>query len=192
MRSLGQTSYSEVRHLILDGDLALMRNGGLIGFFAGPYTHAAKCIWLRDAIGKRNTLMLTESREWYGGRIVTLSSQVRLHLGRVDIFRPKCNRETAEFSAILCARQAGHRYGWMDLARAAIKRIPIARRLLREKVSAWYEPKHCSHTVAWAELNSAKTCDDHFDPTPGIQPRDVEPRDLANDQHELMFKGLVI
>lgn len=188
------TVYGDIRHHVRDGDLALMRNGPPVAWFSGPYTHAAKCLWLRTDKGQRNTLMLCESREFVGGRIVTLSSQVRKFPGRIDLFRPKCPEDVAAFSAILTARQAGHRYGYRDLLRAALKRIPGSARLLlaTRRVSSWYEPKDCSHSIAWSEVYAARTHDVEFDPVPGKQPRDVEPVDLANEQHELIYPGLVM
>lgn len=185
--------YPSVRAKIQDGDIALMRNGGIIGLISGPYTHAAMCKWMRDATGKPTTLMLCESREFYGGRIVTLSSQIRQYPGRIDLYRPRCTREVADIAAELVARQAGHRYGWKDIGRAAQKRIPIANWfMLPDRVSMWYEPKDCSHTVCWALKAAAAANRNAYDPTPTISPRDCEPRHLANRRTmDLLCIGLV-
>ena len=64
--------YHEAREQIQDGDLLLYRRRGVISAVGrGEHSHAAKAAWWE------HDLFCLEVREWYGGRAVTLSSQVR-------------------------------------------------------------------------------------------------------------------
>jgi hypothetical protein len=198
MRNQPTTSYAKARKLIRDGDNAMFRNGGLIARVSdGPYTHAAKCLWLRDILGQKTELLIAESREGYGGRIVTLSSQVRLYPGRIDIFRPTCKTEVAAWSAHLVARQAGHDYGWGSIRLAFFKRLMLWRLLTGAhfhtegtELSPWNEPKHCAQAVCWGERSAAKRLQPGWEPT-HKHDRDTEPNDLAGGTHKLVYHGLI-
>ncbi len=188
-------SYRECRLDIRDGDDALFRNGGLIAATGqGPWTHAAKCFWFG------NTLLLAEVREWYGGRCVTLSSQVKKYPGRIDIFRPKCRADTAKFSAELLCRLAGHEYGWANIWRLGFSRLPLLRLLSGWRPKTWDmkptpfgEPMICSQAVIWCERAAGQTdSPTKFLPCPHKGDRWVTPDDIGfSGDHELKFEGLM-
>lgn len=189
--------YKRVRRLIKDGDLAMVRNGGLIARLSdGDYTHVGKCIWIRDALGNPKVLMIAELREGRGGQILTLSSQVARFPGKIDIFRPLCSPDCAALSADYVARMAGHDYGWGAIRLACYKRLTLLRLVTGWKfrtdgteLSPWAEPKHCSQAVCWGERAAARKIDPDWEPT-HKNDRDCEPNDLANTEHQKLFQGL--
>jgi len=70
--SLRFRSLSAAHKEIFDGDQLLFRRRGLIAIAGrSAHSHAAKAAWWGD------DLFCLEVREWYGGRAVTLESQVR-------------------------------------------------------------------------------------------------------------------
>ena len=73
--------YDDAREQIAEGDLLLFRRRGLISIAGrGVHSHAAKAAWWDG------DLFCVEIREWFGGRAVTLSSQVERYPGRIDVF----------------------------------------------------------------------------------------------------------
>ena len=177
------TVYQSIRDDVRDGDVALFRGGGLIARISdGPYTHAATCLWVRD------TLLLAEYREWHGGRIVTLSSQITKYPGAIDLYRPTCNRPLARYAAELMARQAGHEYGWRNIKLAALRRLVLFRFLTGWKPqcrdttpSKWSEPKICSQAVVWSLRKSAKHYGSSWFPCEGLSDKCIEPQTIADD-----------
>jgi hypothetical protein len=188
--------YQQVRAAIQDGDIALFRNGGLLGRF-GTWTHAATCVWFRDLEGEPDTLMLAESREFFGGRVVTLSSQVTDYPGRIDIFRPDCGGELSHVAAMYAARQAGKRYGWSKILLAAVNRLVVLRltgmwrpNSTDTTPSPWSEPKICSQLVLWSYRMAARALQDSFDLLPTVGDRYCEPSMLPMGRSTLIFQGL--
>jgi hypothetical protein len=200
MEARPTTTYADVRRLIRDGDNALFRNGGAIAATqVGDYTHVGKFRWLRDTRGKATVLMIGECREFFGGRIVTASSQIRKYPGRIDVYRPKCSQECAAKSADLVCRQAGHQYGWRSVLLALWLRCNLLRLIARlfgagkidtsdTTLSTWDDSKHCSQTVGWAERIAGKGED--FDPCPKVGDRFIQPIDLARGYHSILWEGL--
>lgn len=196
------TAYSDVRRLIRDGDNAMFRNGGAIAATqVGDYTHVGKFRWLRDTRGKATVLMIAECREFFGGRIVTASSQIKKYPGRIDVYRPKCSQGCAAESADIVCRQAGHQYGWRSVLLALWLRCNLLRLIARlfgfgkldttdMTPSQWGAPKHCSQTVGWAERISGKV--EGFDPCPKVGDRFIQPIDLARGYHSILWEGLVL
>jgi hypothetical protein len=185
------TRYSTARAQIRDGDDALFRNGGLIrGTGQGQCTHAAKCFWYGS------TLLLAEMREWYGGRIITLSSQVRKYPGRIDIYRPKCSPHAAHRSAELLARMAGHEYPWFNIVRLGVSRLPLVRLATGWNPNLDMAPTpfgaamHCSQAVVWVERAEGKN--EGFIPVPNKPDRLVAPEDIEfSGLHERTIVSLV-
>jgi len=189
------SDYQGVRLNIRDGDIAGFRNGGVVEL-AGCWTHIAMCLWVKQ------TLMLAECREWHGGRMVTLSSQVTRCPGRIDIFQPSCERNVAAYAAELVARQAGHDYGWGSIRIAALKRLFFLGRRTRMACrdttpSKWSDPKHCSQTVVWAFRKTAKRAGSDYFPCEGMADKCVEPTPLVESvdsrgvgHFRLVFEGL--
>lgn len=190
-------SYRRIRHLIKDGDNAMLRNGGLVARLSdGDYTHVGKCLWLRDPHGNPTVLMIAELREGRGGQILTLSSQVTRFPGKIDIFRPLCSPAAAAYSAEFVAKMAGHDYGWSNIRLACFKRLTLLRLVTGMKfhtpgteLSKWGEPKHCSQAVCWGERAAARRLAEDWEPTTKHD-RDCEPNDLDNTEHKKFFQGL--
>ena len=82
MARLRYQTLTEGRSKIRDADLLLFRRRGLISIAGrGKHSHAAKAAWWG------NELMCLEVREWYGGRAVTVASQVKRCPGAIDVYR---------------------------------------------------------------------------------------------------------
>ena len=87
--------YHDIRSTIADGDLLLFRRRGLISVYGrGIHSHAAKAIWWRES------LFCCEVREWYGGRAVLLSREVKRRPGRIDLFRVNPDYRWPEYDII--------------------------------------------------------------------------------------------
>lgn len=193
-----RTDYRQVREEIRDGDVALFRNGGPIAKVSGDWTHVALCKWLRDEEGNPTTLMLAESREWHGGRMVTLSNEVTKFPGKIDIFRPECCGATAFMATEYACRQAGKPYGWYSILLAVLQRFVILRllkilrfKLSNTRLSSWSSPKHCSQLVTWCYRKTARERRSTFDLVPHLGDRFVEPTNLANSGSiRRLFTGL--
>jgi hypothetical protein len=189
------TPYQSARLLIRDGDVCAMANGGIVGL-VGHWTHVGVAIWLK------NVLMLAEVREWHGGRLVTLSSQVTRYPGKISVFRPACERNVARYAAELVARKAGADYGWRSIQTAIVKRLLFggrkARWACRDTTPSKFGAKmHCSQTLAWAFRQSAKDAGSLYFPCEGVSDKCVEPTPLIESvdsrgvlHFELAFEGL--
>jgi hypothetical protein len=202
------TRYHAIRSRIEDGDLLLFRRpeSPIARWGRGEVSHAATAAWRH---GNQSTLLLAESREFAGGRLVTLSSQVRAYPGRIDLYRPTngCPRGVRERAASIACNWAGKPYGWTNVAQATLMHTPILRFLYEgwtsqrlnptdTRLSNWDEPKHCSQLVTWAyrraQWEMAMQLVD-WDPCPNLSDRFVEPTDLARSAaFRLIAKGLVI
>lgn len=168
--------YTEARGQIRDGDLLLFRRRGLISAVGrGEHGHAAKAAWWeRDAF-------CLEVRDWYGGRAVTLSSQVRRCPGRIDVFEvnpddrwPNYDRRGA---VRFMRRLAGCDYGYAGVALAALLHLPVVRLLVRAGVddaAVARRPPFCSHACAMADRLGGGV-----DPVPHLADALTEPSDLA-------------
>lgn len=186
------THYPSIRSLLKSGDVALFRNGGLIARFSDrEETHAAKVVVAYE------TVMLAESREFRGMRMVTLSSQITKYPGRIDIYRPTCNPNISEASAKWAVRQCGHDYGYQNIWHAIKRRSNVARMFgykpSRDMTpSKWSEPKICSQLVAWCDRRAAKEWGGNWYPCDWLPDSQVEPQDIAADtrSYQLLYKGL--
>jgi hypothetical protein len=159
-----------------DGDLLLFRRRGLISIAGrGTHSHAAKAAWWGD------DLFCLEVREWYGGRAVSLASQVRKFPGRIDLYRtnpddrwPEYDRERA---ITWMRRLAGSDYGYTGLLAAAMLHLPIMRLAVRAEVedsAIDRRPPFCSQACAMADRLGGGV-----DPVPHLADRLTEPADLA-------------
>lgn len=192
------TRYDAIRRQIRDGDVGLLRNGGVIARISGKQTHAFKCKWNRDTHGAPSSLMVAESREWVGCRMIALRQIVADYPGRVDIYRPTCSAEVAWTSAELVARQAGHKYGWGTIGRLTLEHMIGARLLFgptldeNDKLqSGWYTSKVCSQIIANADRMAGKP--NNWDPFPGVPDCRVEPMFFAHTPaYDLFCEGLVL
>lgn len=185
------TNYSQIRHDIWVGDLLLFRRKSAISKYSeGPYSHAALVTWYGS------TLLCVESREWHGGRAVTLSSQIQQHPACIDVYRPKITGKQCSAAAELAIRQTGHAYNYRGIVWASLLRMPLLR-FLYEKLtlreidptanvkSAFYSPKFCSQLVTWCYRAVG------FDCCPGLADAFVTPNHLGHSAGFVkVFEGL--
>lgn len=169
-------SYAEARSRIADGDLLLFRRRGLISTAGrGVHSHAAKAAWWNG------DLFCLEIREWYGGRAVTLSSQVRRRPGRIDVYEANPNRRWPEYDRAAASRfmrrLAGCPYGYLGVLSAAMLHLPLIRFLARPDLDdrrLKKRPPFCSQACAMADRIGGG-----IDPVPHLADTLTEPADLA-------------
>lgn len=176
-------SLSEVAGQLKRADLLLFRGNRFFSKLikaAGrsEYSHAAKI----DIIG--GVPYCVEIREWIGGRMVTLESQILKYPGRIDVFRvnPRNFREYSAQAAVTHMRQfAGKSYGWYSVFRAAIQHLPIIRLIWPPDFSAengdgFKSPLFCSQACAIADRLAG------HDPVPHLADKFTLPGDLARSE----------
>jgi hypothetical protein len=182
--------YLHARRLIQDADLLLFRRspGSAIGKAIATsgrseYTHAAKAAWWR--CNMPSVLLCVEVREFFGGRAVTLESQVQAYPGLIDVYSPQveCQRTAAgeRYSRMGAAaymfRFTGQPYGYRAIARAAGAYLPGVRLFYRtdtddEQIDD--RAVFCSEAVSRADRLGGGV-----DPVPNLADRDTEPGDLS-------------
>ena len=203
--------YADVRDLIETADLLLFRRPrGILSAcskaisIAGrsDYTHAAMAVhWaapaaadarfdergrLRQSFPTRPILLCAEVREWVGGRVVTLSSQVDRYPGRIDVYKlppsqaVKLSSSGDSFSryrtAAAMLRKAGHPYGWSSILNSSLAFLPGVRWLRSddfEDESRKGQPEYCSAAVSNAHRAGG------LDVVPNLADQFTLPGDLA-------------
>lgn len=119
---------------ILDADLLLFRSQGFISLAIrmagrGVHSHAAKATW------HNGRLMCLEVREFKGGRMVTLASQVAKFPRRIDVFRANAGNRWPDWdrkgSDDYMTNLAGIEYGYHSLVLSALMHIPFVRFLVK-------------------------------------------------------------
>lgn len=166
----------EIQLEILHGDLLLFRKRGLISTAGrGEYSHAAKVFWWD------NILLCAEVREFYGGRIVTLESQVNRFPGVIDVFRANAQNRWPLFnrhnSVKYILNFAGQKYGYKSVFLTALTHIPFLRFLRKPNVSDCFtdnNPPFCSQACSMADRIGGGV-----DPVPHLADSFCEPSDLA-------------
>lgn len=164
---------------LASGDLLLFRGSGLVSRLiavAGraPWTHAAK-LWVCG-----DTPLVLEVREWYGGRIVTLESQVARYPGRIDVFRLRPGVAPSydiEQALDTMRRLAGKPYGYWSVLRAALMHLLLVRMIVPPDLNDAANgdgPVFCSQAVALADRAAG------YDPVPNLADRLTSPADLAH------------
>lgn len=172
-----------------DGDLLLFRRRSVISNAGrGVHSHAAKIAWWEK------TPFCLEVREWFGGRAVTLASQVERCPGRIDLFRANPQNRWPEYNAETSTRYlrqlAGCDYGYAAVLAAAWLHLPIVRTWLSaetEDEAVSKRPPFCSQACAMADRLGGGV-----DPTPYLADRLTEPADLARSpfyQYQYTFAG---
>ena len=169
-------SLDDVRGLIDDSDLLLFRNRSLITIGGrGEHSHAAKAAWWGDE------LFCLEVRQWYGGRAVTLASQVQRFPGRIDVYQANANNRWPEYdregAVRFMRRLCGCRYGYWGIVRAAMLHLPMIRLLTPANVDDWSENSpsiFCSQACSMADRLGGGV-----DPVPHLADQLTEPADLA-------------
>ena len=168
--------YHDARSLIGDGDLLLFRRRNLISIAGrGEHSHAAKAAWWNGC------LFCLEVREWFGGRAVTLSSQVKRYPGRIDVFETNADDRgpdyDGKFALLVMRRLAGCDYGYRNVLAASLLHLPILRLFVKPNTDDRAEtrlPPFCSEAVARAERSGG-----NVDPVRHLADRITEPADLA-------------
>jgi hypothetical protein len=169
--------YPSVRHYIRDGDLLLFRRRrGIIAVAGrGEHCHAAKAAWWGS------DLFCLEVLQWFGGRAVTLSSQVEIWPEGIDVYQanpdnrwPRYDRQgVVRFMRRLC----GCQYGYAALFGAALLHLPVIRWFLRPDFTdeaAEGHPPFCSQACSMADRLGGGV-----DPVEHLPDRLTEPADLA-------------
>jgi hypothetical protein len=168
--------YPSVRHHIRDGDLLLFRNRGLISIAGrGEHCHAAKAAWWG------NDLFCLEVTGWFGGRAVTLSSQVAQKPGRIEVYEVNPGNRWPQYDRVAAVRfmrrLCGCPYGYGGLLAAALLHLPLVRWLVRpdlDDAACDRRPPFCSQACAMADRIGGGV-----DPVPHLADRLTEPADLA-------------
>jgi hypothetical protein len=192
--------YSKARHQIRSGDILLYR-GVLAIRVAGrsEYSHAAMAGWWDGTVGSgqgavgsqtahrrpptAHRLMCLETTGKFGGRAVTLSSQIRGRSGRWDVFAVRYQSPRQRSAALgAMIELTGLPYGWARLLRVSLLHLPIIRWfawwLLRRKIEgqepdAPHPGRFCSDDVA-AAIRQAR-----LELVPNLGDGFCEPGDLA-------------
>ena len=169
-------SYPSIRHLIRDGDLLLFRRRGLISIAGrGEHEHAAKAAWWG------NDLFCLEVREWFGGRAVTLSSQVARQPGRIDVFQANAQNRWPQYdrhgATHFMRRLCGCDYGYRALLTVAMLHLPLVSLLFHpnlddDATDRW--PPFCSEACSMADRLGGGV-----DPVEHLCDALTEPADLA-------------
>lgn len=167
---------SQAQDWIRDGDLLLFRRRGLIAAIGrGEHSHAALAGWWG------NTLCCLEVRGRYGGRVVTLASQVARFPGRIDVFLADPDDRWPEFDRQQTVQTmlqfAGQPYGYRNFVRLALRHIPGMRLLVSPKTddaAASTVGPICSEACVMATRLGGGV-----DPVPQLADELTEPADLA-------------
>ncbi len=161
---------------LYDSDLLLFRRHGVISIAGrGVHSHAAKLVWWGS------TPYCVEVREWYGGRAVTLDSQIQRNPDCIDVFRANPGKRWPEYDASASARYmrrlAGCDYGYLSVLKASFLHLPFVRSFVSADVRDERiddEPPYCSQACAIADRVAGGV-----DPVPYLADRLTEPADLA-------------
>lgn len=179
----------DVAPQIRDNDLLLFRRRGLIATAGRSiYSHAAKAIWWDS------TLFCVEVREWFGGRAVTLASQIRRNPDRIDLFRTNPDNRWPNYNPFAAARYminlAGSDYGYASVISAAMLHLPFVRLFVKPDMqddAIDHRPPYCSQACSMADRIGGLV-----DPTPYLADRLTEPGDLARSplyQYQFTLAG---
>ena len=123
--------------------------------------------------------MCAETVQWHGGRAVTLSSQVHLYPGRIEVREPNVLGASKGYDAMRTCeymiRLAGQRYGWWAILKTALIHLPLLRLFFRPNTddSANGSMPFCSGARAQADRFGG------YDPVRGLSDGATEPGDLA-------------
>lgn len=151
----------------------------IMGTGRGKYSHSAMLVFCGQ------DPFVAEVREFVGGRIVTLESQVERNDGKIDVYHPPTTERNAgkwsgmadEVAARRMMRFAGCDYGYAAVALAYLYYVPCLRARLAPPINddeAWDGlPPYCSHAVSLSFRASDR------DPVPNLADRYTAPNDLT-------------
>lgn len=166
------------RRLLEQGDTFFFRSEGLISRYGrGLHSHAGKILlWGED-------FYCVDVREWYGGRAVTIESQVAKRPGKIDIFETNPNNRWNEYNrAAACEalrKLAGCDYNYWGVLKAGILHTPIINKLVKPVTETTLDPEKatmlfCSEAVAFVDREFGGV-----DPVPWLDDSLTEPSDLV-------------
>ncbi len=167
---------SEARAGIRDADVLLFRRHDVIAAAGrGIHNHAALVAWWD---GEPFCL---EVRGGYGGRAVTLQSQIERYPGRIDLYSADPDASHPLFDRRGAVRHfhrwLGRPYGYLSLLSLALRRLPLLRLIvppsLHDEENGTSAP-FCSQACAEALRKGGGV-----DPVPNLADRMTEPADLA-------------
>lgn len=173
--SMDVLSLRKARPLIHTADLLLFRRPrSLIAIGnRGIHSHAAKASWWGE------NLCCLEVREWVGGRVSSLASQVERYPGLIDVYRVtdsyQFNREGADY--VMRCIALNTRYGWWNLYQASLLHLFGVRLFVEPNLDDTYHdsyPPFCSQATAYADRVGGG-----IDPVPNLADKITEPTDLA-------------
>ncbi len=161
---------------IRDGDLLLFRRRGLIAAVGrGEHSHAALAGWWGE------TLCCLEVRGRYGGRVVTLASQVEQFPGQIDVFLADPDNRWPEFDRRQTVQAmlqfAGTRYGYRNFLRVALCHIPGMRLIMSPKTDD--SAMNTLGPICSQACVTATRLGGGVDPVPQLADELTEPADLA-------------
>ena len=124
-------SYADYRKQALSGDILLCRASSIEGHLIADitrakYSHASMAGWInvhRRDEENASALMIAESVQHHGKRIIPLSGEIRQYSGIYDVYRPRYyHRYDGEAAFAYMCRAANSRYGWLNIWRVLCRR----------------------------------------------------------------------
>jgi len=163
-------------------DVLMFRGTGFVSWRIrtrgrGPYTHAA--LLTECALSSSREWLVAEVREWYGGRLVTLGSQVQAYPGQIDVFRYTGRLNVERAAAIQATMRgfAGRRYAYWRVLQAGLLHTWLLSAMqaptLEEAENGYPGPLFCSQAVSLAFWSAG------IDLVPRLASQWTEPADLA-------------
>jgi hypothetical protein len=153
--ALRPVSYAAIRPEIRNGDIALARPSSIEGLLItevtkAGYSHATMVGWLGAGRGARNVLLIGETRQRIGARLISFSAEIARWPGYYDLFRVRrdacprfCNRRAWRFMA----RAGGAQYSWSDILRIWLRRRLGRRMPVSPNSDDPMQPRFCSALV---------------------------------------------
>lgn len=142
----------------------------------GRYSHAAKVSRWHGSVTP--ILCVLEVREWVGGRVSSLASQVRRYPGLIDVYRPDgyaYDSGGADYFMRCVVLNTG--YGWWNIFRASLMHVVGVRLFVSPSLDDLERDQHppfCSQACVMADRLGGG-----YDPVPNLADRHVDPNDLA-------------
>jgi hypothetical protein len=190
-------SYAAIRPRIRNGDIALARPSSVEGLLISEvtkadYSHATMVGWLGG--GKiqnprsgtmpsmvvqnlqSGVLLIGETRQRVGARLISLSAEIARWSGCYDLFRVRrdvCPRFHNRLAWRFMARAGGAEYSWRDILRIWLRRRFGTRMPVTANTDDPMQPRFCSALVH-AALRAGGG------PQVSVYDADVAPGDLSN------------
>lgn len=193
----GVVPYEQARPAVQDGDVLLFQAKGAVAAairWAGRsrYSHVGVAVWIRGR------LMVAESRELRGCRVVPLSNAVGSNV--VDLYQvPGATRDQREAVVQTALERLGHPYGWATIVRMAWTHLPlslgiVARWLRRFPLLRWLPEGRTYSEDDKLPVGTHLVCSAYvatcwraagLDLVPNLADSSTEPGDLARSAHLL-------